>query len=110
MARYFSISNGLRGCYMPDSAFVARVDSRRELKGLLLETAEYAAAGGFYNKREVASVAAAAWREAQKKSPAYLPFCVPMGTERNGGRPYGVFISAATRADWKEYQAESEFN
>lgn len=106
MSKYFSISNGLRGCYMPDSATVARVDSRRELKSLILETAEYAAAGGFYNKREAASVAAAAWREARKKSPAYLPFCVPMGMQRNGGRPYGVFVSVASRAEWEESESE----
>ena len=92
---------------MPDSAFVAKVETRRELKALLSETAEHAAAGGFYNRRELASVTAAAWREAQKKSPAYLPFCVPMGMERNGGRPYGVFVSVASREEWKESESES---
>lgn len=110
MPRYFTISSGLRFCYLPDSAFVARVDSRRELKPLLADeserTREGLAFGG--SKREVAWLAAQLWRESSprfkgKRSP--YPYCLPFGDKRGEGRHYGLFASIATRKEWEEEQA-----
>jgi hypothetical protein len=110
MSKYFTISSGLRGCYMPDSVFVARVDTRRELKRLLADEAatwrDAGAMGG--SKVAVATIAAAAWREAKKARPAILPYCIPL--KPSGAMSYssGVFVSAATRRDYLDSQeAES---
>ena len=32
---YFCIAQGLRGCYMPDNAYMVKVNSRKELKAIL---------------------------------------------------------------------------
>ncbi len=32
MSRYFNVSHGLRGCYMPDNSQIVKVTTRRELK------------------------------------------------------------------------------
>lgn len=111
MSKYFTITAGLRGCYMPDSCYVARVDSRRELKQHIESAVNsYANSDSIdseyrlrFNRRDIAAVAAAVWREAQKPRPAYLPHVVPMGPGLS--RPHGVFVSVATRG---EYLADNE--
>lgn len=103
MAKYFHISNGLRGCYMPDSSSVVRVDTRRELKEALHDAIAYCTEAPF-NKRDVASLAAEMWRDAQSKAPSYLPRAFPMPDNR----AYAVFISTATRRDYVDYQRETE--
>lgn len=105
MAKYFHISSGLRGCYMPDSAHVVRVDTRKELKAIIEFEAnswrDDGAAG--LSKKAISAFAAVAWREAQKKKPAYLPHCLPI--KPHGARDYssGIFVSVATRDEYKEY-------
>lgn len=39
MARYFHISAGLRGAYMPDNAAVIRCETRRELRQYIAQQA-----------------------------------------------------------------------
>jgi hypothetical protein len=110
MSKYFTISSGLRGCYMPDSVFVARVDTRRELKRILADEVapwrDGGAMGG--SKATVATIAADAWREAKKRHPASLPFCIPLKPAGASSYSSGVFISGATRRDYLDSQeAES---
>jgi hypothetical protein len=105
MAKYFHISSGLRGCYMPDDAYVIRVETRRELK----ERLEYEASsmrdayryGG--SKKAVAELAADAWRFAQRGNS--FTRSIPFGREP-GNYPFGLFVSGATRADYVEFQKE----
>lgn len=112
MARYFTISHGLRGCYMPDSVYVARVDTRRELKALIEAEADSYRQAGYIgaSKRAVAYVAALAWREAQKANPAYLPFALPLAPPHDRGNyAFAVFVSVASRGEYLEsLEAESE--
>lgn len=103
---YFNISNGLRGCYMPDNAYIVRCDTRRALKAALEYEARDMRDAGFTgaNKRAVASVAAQVWRDSRKaRKSAYdfaLPLIPPHISRTSGNYCYGVFVSHATRADY----------
>lgn len=107
MSRYFHITAGLRGCYMPDDAHTIRVDTRRELKEYLAETADHQACDGRFNglsKRNVAWAANRAWQTYG------LPLmkagaCLPFGEGK--ARPFAIEVSPATRAEWLEYEKES---
>ncbi|TIT73389.1 MAG: hypothetical protein E5W57_28230 [Mesorhizobium sp.] len=81
MSKYFHIMTGLRGCYMPDNAYVIRVDTRRELKAAIEDEARLCRDSGFVgcSKSAVASLAAAAWREAHKRNPSIYPHVAPFG-------------------------------
>ncbi len=107
MSRYFSISQGLRGCYLPDSAYVIRVDTRKELKAALESEAYSIRDAGFIgaNKRAVAWLAATLWRTYRKAG--QMDSVVPYRNPGQNSYPYGLFGSAATRADWLESQAEN---
>lgn len=106
MAKYFRISQGLWGRYMPDNSYVVRVDTRRELKAIVEDEArDIRDAGGIgASKREVTATVADAWRNmrAAKRSP--YPFVVPYSFTPGGMRPYAIHIGHATRADWLEEQ------
>lgn len=100
--RYFSISNGLRGCYMPDSVHVAAFKTRRDLKSHLESEAAYAAGNERPpSKRKIAAFAALAWREAAKRNPHYLPFALPLDKAES----YALFIGVISRAEYLESQA-----
>ena len=105
---YFHISNGLRGCYMPDSSYVIKADTRRELKSAIAYEAESYKDAGFIggNKRAIAWLAAAAWRD---KKPG-LPYCLPVAPEHNRTNYcFGVFVSRASRSEYLEYCQEEGF-
>jgi hypothetical protein len=106
MSRYFHISAGLRGCYMPDTAYVVRVDTRRELKAVIAnEMRNQADNCDFrYNKRDIAHAAKRAW---DKRRPLALPIAVPYG--RRNERPFGVFVSRSDRDDWKADQSATNY-
>lgn len=101
---YFTIWQGLRGCYMPDSAYIIKADTRRELKSALeWEANDIRDAGGVgLNKKAVASLAAAAWRNRKASGELVAPY---RWAEQDYS-PYalGVF-TGSTRA---EYLAQSE--
>lgn len=102
MSKYFTISSGLRGCYMPDSCWIARVDTRRELKAIIESEARAWKDAGFIgaNKRAIAWLANAAWR-----NPSYLPHCLPLAPDHaRNNYSHGIFVSSATREEWKEQQ------
>lgn len=107
MAKYFHVSNGLRGAYMPDNSQVIMCKTRRELKSAVeYDARDMREAHGFGgSKKHIAAFVATCWREAHKKTPAYLPYCLPFGN-KPGNRPFGLFVSVATRRDYLE-QAES---
>lgn len=109
MSKYFTVSNGLRGCYMPDNCFVFKCDTRRELKNMIAYDArDMKEAHGFSgSKKAVASFAAECWREAHKKNPAYLPYCLPFGNKPDN-MAFGMFISVATRGEYLESQKEND--
>lgn len=105
---YFHISTGLRGCYMPDNSFVIQVNSRRELKSAIAWEAHSYRDAGFVgaNKRAIATIAAAAWRDRKKTQ---LPYALPLAPDHaRDNYCHGVFVSSATRADYLEYVKESE--
>lgn len=109
MARYFHISHGLRGCYMPDAIHVIRAETRRELKAALArEARDFRDAGFHLNQKDVARVAAAAWREAHKARPSIYDFVIPYGRDHIGDRPFAIAASVATRADFVTYQSEND--
>jgi len=108
---YFTISTGLRGCYMPDNCYTIRATTRRALKDALAGEARYYRDAGFVgaNKRAIAHIAAIAWKEAHKPNPAYLPFALPLApSHARDNYCHGIFVSTATRQEYKEYLAESE--
>jgi hypothetical protein len=94
MSRYFIITSGLRGCYMPDSHEVVRCDTRAELKAILEDEADARAEGAYgLSRRDVAWAANHAWRKGSKG--AILPF-----GQRPRERPFAIEISPATRKEW----------
>lgn len=103
---YFHVSTGLRGCYMPDSAYVARCATRREFKRCVADEARYWEGAAGLSKRAIAAFAATVWREAQKRNPAILPHCLPVKPEGAGSYSSGIFASVATRADYLEQERE----
>ncbi|RVC71336.1 hypothetical protein EN759_00540 [Mesorhizobium sp. M00.F.Ca.ET.038.03.1.1] len=105
MSKYFHIMTGLRGCYMPDNAYVIRVDTRRELKAAIEDEARLCRDSGFVggSKSAVASLAAAAWREAHKRNPSIYPHVAPYGSRDN--RHSAIHVSTATRAEYLEFES-----
>lgn len=95
MSRYFHISYGLRGCYMPDSAEVVRVDTRRALKEYVSDLVAYLDYPFGGSKAAVAEVVATAWRSPKE----WRDFVIPLA-ETKGAYRFGVFISNSTRADY----------
>jgi hypothetical protein len=108
---YFHISSGLRGCYMPDNAFVAKCDTRRELRAIVeYDANDMIEAYGFgYSKAARASVVAQVWREATGKAPkSHYDHVIGFGrTRAKSDRPFGLFISHATRADFLEQSEDA---
>jgi hypothetical protein len=103
---YFHISTGLRGCYMPDNAYIARANTRRELKSIIANEAERYRESGYAgaSDRAVAAIAAEAWRARKRYQ---LPYALPVAPP-HAPRNYceAVFVSTATRADYIASQAE----
>jgi len=60
------------------------------------------------SKKNIATFAAECWREAQKKNPAYLPFCLPCKSAEESTYSYGIFASVASRAEYLESQREED--
>lgn len=111
MAKYFCISRGLRGCYMPDDVYHVMVKTRRELKEIIISEADMAAGESTIglSKKAIAAFAARCWYEAQKPKlglkPSYLPHALPYGERGQISKyPYGIFASVASRADYLEYE------
>ena len=98
---YYHIMIGLRGCYMPDSAYTIQCDTRRELRKSIDYEANNAREGGAIglSKRNVSWAAAHAWR----KSGAILPYSI----ERGAHPAFSIEISRATRS---EYLANKELD
>jgi|LakMenEpi03Aug12_release.lakeMendotaPanAssembly.Ray.scaffolds.fasta_scaffold294557_2 hypothetical protein len=105
---YFTISSGLRGAYIDDSPYVIQVKTRRELKEAIAYEASIWRDGGYIgaNKKAIATIAAAAWRDRKK---AQLPYALPLAPEHSP-RNYchGVFVSSASRDDFLEYQKAAD--
>lgn len=108
MAKYFHIALGMRGCYMPDSSYVVKVDTRRELKAVVEDEAQRLRDGGYVgaSKREVTSTVADAWRNMRAARRSPYPFVVPYGMRPGAMRPYAIHIAHSTRADWLASQDE----
>ena len=109
---YFTLSHGLRGCYMPDAdPQTIMVKTRRELKEAIaseLFGMEDDMVG--LSKKNIAAFAALCWREAHKDKPAYLPHCLPCHDRsvKIAKHSYGIFCSVASRAEYLEAQREAE--
>lgn len=100
---YFTIMAELRGCYADNSsAFTVRCDTRRALKAALeWEARDLREAGAIgLSKRNVASLAAMAWRKRSSRSPypTVLPF--RYAHHSPGNDCMGLMVYTATRADW----------
>ena len=99
--RYFQIMTGLRGCYMPDDSHVIACNTRRELKRALAKTLDYADAVGA-GKRDVAALAAKAWRDYPAHKSVYALAFLPFRYKHNepGSRPFSIEVCKATRAEY----------
>jgi hypothetical protein len=111
MAKYFNISHGLRGCYMPDGEpFVLMARTRRELKAAIQDEANALDSGMTLglSKKAIATFAAECWREAHKRNPAYLPYCLPTKEKGQSSYSYGIFASVTTRREYLDYCKQAE--
>ncbi len=94
--KYFSISNGLRGMYIPDESYTIRVKTRRELKAALNCEASNIRDAGFLGcgKRAITWLAAQAWRNSGE-------YVVPYRHNIKGaGYAFGLFCSQISRAEF----------
>ena len=108
MAKYFTITNGLRGMYMPDGGYTLRAKTRRELKDALESEAQDLRDAGFIgaSKRAVASLAAAAWRNAQRERPDWREHVMPLAPAHSRGNYcYALAVSLSNR---REYLAQED--
>lgn len=89
--RYFNISSGLRGCYLPDNSGVYAFERRRDLKAFLQCEADMLREAYGYGgaKREVAWVAASLWR-----SSGYQRLAIPFGRKPKN-YPFALSIDPA---------------
>ena len=111
MAKYFHLNHGLRGCYMPDGEpQVIMACTRGQLKSAIEDECNMIATESTLglSKRAIASFAAECWREAQKKNPAFRPYCLPYKERGESSYSYGIFCSVATRRDYLESQEDAE--
>jgi hypothetical protein len=108
--KYFHYSQGLRGCYMPDSSRVLACRTRRELKDALKFDVDSYHDAGFVggSQRAVAQFAAECWRNAPSGLPLCLPFANRPRVSESPNYTHGIFISAATRAEYLAYEKEQE--
>jgi len=98
---YFCISTGLRGCYLPDNAYVIRVATRRELKAAIESEARDYRDASFVgaSKKAIAHVAAIAWRNRHKMR---LADALPLAPSHcRGNYCHGIFIGTSDRAEYK---------
>lgn len=99
---YFNISTGLRGCYMADSAYIVRCNTRRELRAIIADEAGGYRDAGFIgaNQRAISYIAAIAWRNRRKFQ---LPYALPLApSHARDNYCYGVFIASASRDEYLE--------
>ena len=90
---------------MPDNSYIVGYATRARLKTFLvdecLRSREAYGFGG--SKKEIAAVAAQIWRGDNHD---YLPFVIGFGrTHAANDRPFGVFVSEATKADFAYCEA-----
>lgn len=100
---YFTISTGLRGCYMPDNCYVIKANTRRELKFVLASEASHYSDSGYVggSKRAIAHITASAWRDKRFT----LPYCLPFAPKHaRDNYAFGVFVSRATRQEYIEQE------
>ncbi len=105
---YFHMSTGLRGCYMPDDAYIVRCNTRRELKAAIESEARAYKDAGFVgaNKAAIAYIAAIAWRNRRKFQ---LPYALPLApSHARDNYCHGIFVASADRSEYLEYIAESD--
>lgn len=98
---YFTIAQGLRGCYMPDSCYEIRVQSRRELRAALQWEADSIRDAGFIGctNRAVSWLANAAWKARGKPC---LPYVAPYG-DRDGHTANYCFALQCAPSDRQSY-------
>ena len=94
---------------MPDGdPGIIMCKTRRELKVAIASEVSMASSdetqGG--SKRAIATIAAAAWREAHKANPTYLEFVVPLKERHQSSYSYGVMVSVSTRREYLERNRE----
>jgi hypothetical protein len=101
---YFTVFQGLRGCYMPDNAYTIRANTRRALKSALQWEANSVRDAGMVgvNKRAISWLAAVAWRNRRRASGEFV---APYRNAEQKHYPYalGVFVGS-TRQDYLDSQ------
>jgi len=107
VAKYFHISSGLRGAYMPDNSFVIRVFTRKALKEFIQSEADEFRDAGYVgaSKSAVARLTQDAWQ-----SHGGLPYVLPLAPSHDRTNyAFGIFAGPATKAEWEEYKQEEMY-
>ena len=106
---YFSISQGLRGCYMPDSSYILSVKTRKELKQALESEAYYIRDAGFIgcSRKAIAWLSAVCWKNRAKSTLDFVSPYRDRSANRKTEYPYGLFCSSASASDYRDYCKEN---
>lgn len=106
--RYFNISHGLRGCYMPDSEpFIVKCETRKKLKNTIESECGYIDSGttqGF-SKKAIASFCAILW---SIREPTPVDYVLPYKEPSQNFYSHGVFVSRVSGFDYKESMKDNE--
>ncbi len=96
---YFAIGWGLRGCYIPDGGYIAKVTTRRELRDTLLSEAEALKTDNTVglSRAAVTALACMVWKA---KNNATLDFVAPYKFRGDTIYANGLFCSKAARSDY----------
>jgi hypothetical protein len=106
--RYYHLTHGLRGCYMPDGEpYVIAVKTRRELKSAIESEADMLGDMVGLSKKAIASFVAECWRRYYDKSWS-LNMVLPCHDRsvKIATYSYGIFLSRATRRDYLDQGAD----
>lgn len=103
--RYFQIMTGLGGCYMPDSSYVFKSDTRKELKRAIeAECFDLRDAGMIgLSKRHTTRLASEVWRG---KAKTIYGLSLDYGSPEQSGKPYNLTVCEISRDEFREKESE----
>ena len=112
---YANLSNGLRGCYMPDNATPIKFSTRSELKTFVQDEANAYRDAGYVgaSKVAIAAMVQSYWKRIggnnhgkPRKPVGYLETVLPLKPAHSDSYSIGIFLSPLSRAEYKQACAD----
>jgi hypothetical protein len=104
MTTYFTLMRGLRGCYMPDGVEICGVDTFRDFCRVIQDQISFFENGDGDSDLRSTGQMHFAWSHVKNFRNACREVCV--ATDKGGS--YGLLVSPATEAEFREYETQLE--